>query len=75
MFWLFLIFVIPAVLYAISFFKLTQTSPDTNTANYTYYAAVALQAVFIGYFVFKGHQAPEMSDLKLPNNMPQMSMR
>lgn len=69
MFWLFLIFIIPAVLYAVSFFKLTQTAPDTNTANYAYYAAVALQVIFTGYFVIKGHQAPEMSDLKLPKSM------
>ena len=75
MFWLFLIFVIPAILYAISFFQLTQTTPDKDMANYAYYAAMTLQVFFTGYFVIKGNQAPEMNDMKLPKSMPQMSMR
>lgn len=75
MFWLFLIFIIPLVLFAISYYQLKQTTPDENTANLTYYGAAALQLLFTGYFVIKGYETPEMKDLKLPNPMPQMSMR
>jgi len=80
MFWFFLIFLIPAVLYAISFFKLTQTPPDASTANYAYYAAVALQLIFTGYVVFHGagvtdSEKPKSMPQFLPQSMPQMSMR
>lgn len=55
MFWIFLLFLLPAFLYAYSYFKLIDTNNrDVSTAAYTYYAALVAQIALIVAFGFKG---------------------
>lgn len=53
--WLFLIFLLPLVLYAFSYFRLlNQSNGNTTTAVYAYWLAVAVQLILIGTLSVKG---------------------